>query len=171
METQQPPTVDEEQLRAAKIQSIVAQFIAAGADIGEPNESIQVGASFVKKRDELGLILDPLSYAKKNCPACDGKGVRVVVQPVPTAYVMQQIALNPANEANFERKEKMKGKKKDRKLHVSYSLRAQEKCGCAKAKYDGFRSTMIRVMKAAGVLPEIVGVPIAGWRPEGDGRE
>jgi len=114
-------------------------------DVGVPNEMVQlVGtAAPVQARDALGLLLDPVLYAKKGCKHCEGRGVVFHIQHVPVAVALKLIKENPANEALLQQKEPGK-----------YYSRSAVKCGCVQSRYVKQYIAFAKALVAAGLAKE-----------------
>lgn len=117
-------------------------------NVGEPNEYAQLpNGENVRLRDDLGLCMDPMTYASKNCSTCSGRGTYVQRVHVPNHIVLKMVAQNAANEALFE---------KDMKNNaMRYFQRVMKPCGCAHRRYSQRRDEFGKAIVAAGLAERV----------------
>lgn len=94
-------------------------------DVGQPKEKVFLAdGKEAEARDGIGLLVDPIRYAKKKCGTCHGRGVMTLVNHIGAARAQQLIKENPANEAFINEREPGK-----------FYERVATMCTCAKRGY------------------------------------
>lgn len=114
-------------------------------DVAKPHQKLinhATGESY-QIRDEVGLLLDPKLYAKRNCNLCGGEGMLRKRLPVNTEQLAKMVESDPSAKNLVHENTKGRGKKVVAKgNYVTHT----STCGCVVSRYKKAKRKLLQAV-------------------------
>ncbi len=120
-------------------------------DVGPPSEKVILATgSEAEARDYLGLLMDPLKYAKRDCSTCYGRGTITIVNHLTPAQAKGLIEKDRREEAFIIEREPGK-----------FHRNLVRQCACAKRRYKKAHALFAHALVQHGLAKQ-TGIIIDG---------